>query len=155
MFNFFKLLKRFVLGFVEEDLRAEERNPDWLQEKANDFYGKGNYLGAISAYTTAIRMTNGKCYEMLLNRSAAQFAIGNYQRCVEDTSAAYDLLRPHLPINEKARAQCLARRGAALCRLGMLRQGYEEMVAAARLTPNDEQLKEDLATVEQKLMDEP
>lgn len=90
---------------------------------------------------------------MLLNRSAAQMAMGNYQRCVEDTSAAYDLLRPHLDINLKARAKCLARRGAALCRLGMLKQGYEEMTEAARLTPDDEQLQDDLATIEDKLFD--
>lgn len=70
-----------IIGFVEDDLRPEERNPEWLKEKGDDFFKKKNYLAAISAYTTGIRLTD-KYYQLFLNRSAAQFAIGNYQRCV-------------------------------------------------------------------------
>lgn len=68
-------------GFVDDDLRPEERDPQWLKEKGNDLFRKSNYLGAISAYSTGIRLAD-KCYDLYLNRSAAHLAIGNYKRCV-------------------------------------------------------------------------
>lgn len=74
---------RRAVGFVEEDLRPEERNVDWLKAKAGDFFAKGNYLAAISALTTAVRM-NPKCYDLYLNRASCQYAIKNYNRCVSE-----------------------------------------------------------------------
>lgn len=137
---------RKATGFVEEDLRPEERNPQWLKEKGDEFLSKRNFLGAISAYTTAIK-TNPKFFELYLNRAAAHFQIENYHKCLADCSSAYDLLTPALSLNAKARATCLARRGAALCKLGMLKQGYGELIAAIKLTPDDEQLKHDAEIV--------
>lgn len=133
---------RKATGFVEEDLRPEERNPQWLKEKGDDFLRKKNFLAAISAYSTAIK-TNPKYFELYLNRSAAHFHMENYYKCAADCSTAYDLLTPALALNVKARATCLARRGGALCKLGMLKQGYGELVAAIKLTPDDEALKHD------------
>lgn len=133
---------RKATGFVEEDLRPEERNPQWLKEKGDDFLSKKNFLAAISAYSTAIK-TNPKFYELYLNRAAAHFHMENYFKCVTDCSSAYDLLTPALTLNAKARATCLGRRGAALCKLGMLKQGYDELVAAIKLNPDDEHLKHD------------
>lgn len=111
-----------------------------------------------------------KCFDLYLNRSAAHFAIGNFKRCVsscfpqlmhidnvfflaqvEDCSAAYDLLVPHVDLNLKARAQCLSRRGAALCKMGMIKQGYEEMLAAFKLTPSDTNLQADIDMIRTKL----
>lgn len=131
---------RKATGFVEEDLRPEERNPQWLKEKGDDFLSKQNYLAAISAYSTAIK-TNPKYFELYLNRSAAHFQLGNYYKCVADCSSAFDLLTPAVSLNVQSRAVCLARRGAALCKMGMVKQGYDELVAAVKLTPDDEELK--------------
>lgn len=102
---------RMVVGFVEEDLRLEEKNPNWLKTKGNDFYRNNNFLAAISAYSLAIRLTNNKCYDLFLNRSAAHFSQENYQRCAEDCSKAFELLQPEVESNLKFRVQCLARRG--------------------------------------------
>lgn len=51
----------------------------------SEFYKAGNYLGAISAYTHGLKLSN-KMVSLYVNRSAAQYSIGNYQRCIEDSS---------------------------------------------------------------------
>lgn len=141
---------RGVVGFVPEDLRPEERDPMYLKRKGDDFFRQRNYLAAISAYTTGIRLAN-KCYELYLNRSAAHLAQENYQRCAEDCSSALELLDPPVTSNLKARTQALARRGAALSKLGFTRQAYGEFVAAVKLDPTDELLKRDAEMLRAKL----
>lgn len=134
--------RRNVVGFVEEDLLPEERDPMFLKSKGDDFFRKCNYLAAISAYSTGIRLAS-KCYELYLNRSAAHFALGNYQRCAEDCSKALELLHPPVELNLHARKQSFMRRGAALSKLGLLREAYGEFVAAIKLDPSDETLRND------------
>lgn len=134
--------RRNVIGFVEEDLLPEERDPMFLKSKGDDFFRKCNYLAAISAYSTGIRLAS-KCYELYLNRSAAHFALGNYQRCAEDCTKALELLHPPVDLNLNARKQSFMRRGAALTKLGFLREAYGEFVAAIKLDPSDETLKND------------
>lgn len=126
-------------GFVEGDLRPEERNPQWLKEKGDTFLKQYNYLGAISAYSTAIKLTN-KNYELYFNRALAHFPLENYKKCVEDCSTAIDLLKPHCEGNRMARVNCIARRGLALSRCGFIREGYEELVAAIKLDPKNTNL---------------
>lgn len=141
---------RKEIGFVAEDLRPEERDPMFLKEKGDEFYRQKNYLAAISAYTTGVNLA-GKCYELYLNRSAAHLAQENYQRCAEDCTKALELLNPPVPSNLKARTQAIARRGAALCKLGFIRQAYDEFVAAIKLNPTDEILKRDAEMLRSKL----
>lgn len=126
-------------GFVEGDLRPEERNPQWLKEKGDSFLKQHNYLGAISAYSTAIRLTD-KNYELYFNRALAHFPLENYKKCAEDCSTALDLLKPHCEGNRIARVNCMARRGLALSRVGYIREGFNELVAALKLDPNNENL---------------
>lgn len=125
----------------------------YLKGKGDDFFRQKNYLAAISAYTTGIKLAKD-CYELYLNRSAAQFAQGNYQRCAEDCSTALELLNPPVMSNLKARVQALTRRGAALSKLGFLRQAYDEFVAAAKLDPTDEILKNDAEMLRAKIENE-
>lgn len=126
-------------GFVEDDLRPEERNPQWLKEKGDSFLKQHNYLGAISAYSTAIRLTN-KNYELYFNRALAHFPLENYNKCAEDCSTALDLLTPHCEGNRVARVNCMARRGLALSRVGYIREGFNELLAALKLDPKNENL---------------
>ncbi|XP_058445532.1 dynein axonemal assembly factor 4-like [Malaya genurostris] len=139
-----------AVGFIDDDLRPEERNPEWLKQKGDSFFQQRNYLAAISAYTTGIRL-NKEYYSLFLNRSAAHFALENYQRCAEDCSTALELLIPPIEANRKARVACLARRGAALAKLGFLRQGFEELVAAAKLDPQNDELRRETQMLQRKL----
>lgn len=141
---------RKAIGFVPDDLHPEERDPMYLKAKGDEFFQQKNYLAAISAYTTATKLASN-CYELYLNRSAAQFAQGNYQRCAEDCSRALELLHPPVPSNLKARTQAMARRGAALSKLGFLKQAYDEFIAAVKLDPTDEMLKYDAEMLRAKL----
>lgn len=141
---------RKATGFVAEDLRPEERVPMYLKKKGDEFFQQKNYLAAISAYTTGIKLAS-KCYELYLNRSAAHFVQENYQRCAEDCSKALELLKPPVASNQKARTQSLARRGAALLKLGFIRQAYEEFIAAVKLDPLDEVLRHDAEMLRSKL----
>ncbi|XP_055626721.1 dynein axonemal assembly factor 4 [Toxorhynchites rutilus septentrionalis] len=140
------------VGFVDEDLRPEERNPEWLKQKGDTFFQQENYLAAISAYSAGIRLTKSY-YSLFLNRSAAHFALENYKRCIEDCSAALELLVPPVEVNRKARTSCLARRGAALVKLGLLRQGHDEFLAALKLDPQNDSLRRDVEMIQRKLED--
>lgn len=141
---------RKAIGFVAEDLRPEERDPIWLKEKGDTFFRQNNYLAAISAYSTGIKLAN-KCHELYMNRSAAHFAQGNYKRCAEDCSTSLDLMNPPCALNLKSRCQALARRGAALCKLGFLREAYIEFVAAVKLDPSNDSLRHDAEQLRAKL----
>lgn len=50
-------------------------------------------------------------------------------------------------MNSLSRARCHARRGTALCRLGMIQQGIGELKAAVALQPNDDKLRMDLEKI--------
>uniref|UniRef100_A0A182JU76 Dynein axonemal assembly factor 4 n=1 Tax=Anopheles christyi TaxID=43041 RepID=A0A182JU76_9DIPT len=131
---------RRAVGFADDDLRPDERNPEWLKQRGDTFFQQKNFLAAISAYSAGIRLTKDY-YALFLNRSAAHLALENYQRCAEDCSTALELLQPPVEANRKSRVCCLARRAAALVKLGFLQQGFDEMVAASRLDPDEESLR--------------
>lgn len=114
------------------------------------FLFQKNFRAAVAAYTAAIHLTD-KWHELYLNRSAAHFQLENYQRCVEDCTRAYELLVPVCDANLEARKNCLARRGAALCRVGFIKQAYDELVAAVKLDPSDAVLRRDAEMLRCKL----
>ncbi|XP_029174658.1 dynein assembly factor 4, axonemal-like [Nylanderia fulva] len=135
-------------GFVVEDLRPEEQDPQWLKDKGDDFFKTGNYLAAISAYTHGIKISN-EMTALYVNRSAAHYALGNYYRCIDDCSKVLELMEPKCESNRVSRARCHARRGAALCKLSSPQHGIPELEAALKLDPNNESIKHDLLSVKQ------
>lgn len=68
---------RRSVGFVSEDLRPEEKNPMYLKTKGDEFMKQGNYLGAISAYSFGIKLSN-KYVDLFIGRSEAQYQQGKY-----------------------------------------------------------------------------
>ncbi|KYQ54417.1 hypothetical protein ALC60_06706 [Trachymyrmex zeteki] len=135
-------------GFVAEDLRPEEQDPQWLKDKGDDFFKAGNYLAAISAYTHGIKISD-KMAALYVNRSAAHYALGNYYRCIDDCSKVLELMEPKCESNRVSRARCHARRGAALCKLSAPQHGISELEAALKLDPNNKSIQHDLYAVKQ------
>ncbi|XP_049874370.1 dynein axonemal assembly factor 4-like [Pectinophora gossypiella] len=140
-------LARRATGFVSEDLRPEEQDPEWCKNKGDEFFRNGNFLGAISAYSHGISLSD-KLPSLYANRAATHFALGNFNKCVQDTSSAIDLMKPVCEGNRRSRAKCIARRAAALARLGYLYKAIDEMKAAAKLLPDDESIKKDIYDME-------
>ncbi|XP_023940910.1 dynein axonemal assembly factor 4-like [Bicyclus anynana] len=140
-------MARRATGFVSEDLRPEEQDPQWCKEKGDEFFRSGNFLGAISAYTHGITLSD-KLPSLYSNRAATHFALGNFSKCATDCSTALDLMKPPCEGNRRSRAKCIARRGAALARLGYLNKAIEEMKAAGKLLPEDETIKKDIFDME-------
>lgn len=69
------------IGFCDDDLSADERNPKWLLGKGKEFYAKKNYLAALSAFSAGISLAECPAV-LLLHRAMAHFKLENYTRCV-------------------------------------------------------------------------
>ncbi|XP_063976453.1 dynein axonemal assembly factor 4-like [Diachasmimorpha longicaudata] len=130
-------------GFATEDLSPEEQDPQWLKDKGDDFFKVGNYLAAISAYSHGITLS-GNMASLYANRGAAQYALGNYNRCAEDTSKALELMIPKCEGNRESRARCHARLGASLCKLSAPQHGIPEFEEALKLAPENNTIRRDL-----------
>ncbi|KAL3285217.1 hypothetical protein HHI36_019331 [Cryptolaemus montrouzieri] len=141
---------RRSVGFVSEDIRPEEKNPQFLLKKGDEFMKSGNYLGAISAYSFGIKISD-KFVDLYIGRSRAHYAQGNYQKTALDCSTALELMVPKVDANLRERAECIGRRGMALCKLKMLSKGIDELEASLKLIPNEE-YKEFLQNAEREWM---
>lgn len=88
-------------------------------------------------------------YCLLLNLNKRFFFIGNINKAIEDCTTALDLLKPEVSLNLKERALCIGRRGEALCRIGFIKQGVEEIKISLKLMSSD-YFTNILETVEKK-----
>ncbi|KAK5642204.1 hypothetical protein RI129_008371 [Pyrocoelia pectoralis] len=141
---------RRSVGFVSEDLRPEEKNPQWLNSKGQEFLKAGNYLGAISAFGFAIKLCS-EYPDLYIGRSEAHFHQENYFKCAQDCSSAVDLLRPAVPSNLEQRVTCITRKGMALRKMGFLKQCVNELEFAFKLKPDNNELRDVLAEVKLEL----
>ncbi|NXC44403.1 DAAF4 factor, partial [Penelope pileata] len=125
-----------------EDLKEEERNPDWLKDKGNKMFATGDYLAAVNAYNLAVRLNN-KLPVLYLNRAACHLKLRNLHKAIEDSSKALELLTPPVPDNENARVKAYVRRGTAFCQLELYAEGLQDYEAALKINPKNETIKED------------
>ncbi|CAH0546257.1 unnamed protein product [Brassicogethes aeneus] len=123
-------------GFMSEDIRPEERNPQYLLAKGSEFMKNKNYLAAVSAYSFGIKLSE-KFVDLYIARSEAQMGLENFNRAINDCSSALDLLKPAVPINLEQRALCIGRRGVALCKLNMFKHGISELEISIKMLPNE------------------
>ncbi|KAH0619768.1 hypothetical protein JD844_014025 [Phrynosoma platyrhinos] len=160
-----------------EDLKEEEKNPDWLKDKGNKLFETGNYLAAVNAYNLAIRINN-KIPTLYLNRAACHLRLRNLHKAIEDASKgvprfrkiqslpdvgshsrspqflsmktcckALDLLTPPVPDNARARVKAHVRRGAAFCELELYAEGLQDYIAALKIEPSNKNLEEDAENI--------
>lgn len=66
---------RRSVGFISEDLRPEEHNPQFLKEKGDEFFRNHNFLAAVSAYSFGITLNN-KLADLYVGRAHAHLALG-------------------------------------------------------------------------------
>ncbi|NWV63895.1 DAAF4 factor, partial [Malurus elegans] len=125
-----------------EDLKEEEKNPDWLKDKGNKMFAMGNYLGAVNAYNLAVRLNN-KLPLLYLNRAACHLKLRNLHKAIEDSSKALELLTPPVPDNENARVKAHVRRGTAFCQLELYTEGLQDYEAALKINPKNKNIEED------------
>ncbi|NWY60985.1 DAAF4 factor, partial [Chionis minor] len=125
-----------------EDLKEEEKNPDWLKDKGNKMFATGNYLAAVNAYNLAVRLNN-KLPLLYLNRAACHLKLRNLHKAIEDSSKALELLTPPVPDNESARVKAHVRRGTAFCQLELYTEGLQDYEAALKIDPKNKTIEKD------------
>ncbi|XP_010178393.1 PREDICTED: dyslexia susceptibility 1 candidate gene 1 protein, partial [Mesitornis unicolor] len=125
-----------------EDLKEEEKNPDWLKDKGNKMFATGNYLAAVNAYNLAVRLNN-KLPLLYLNRAACHLKLRNLHKAIEDSSKALELLTPPVPANENARVKAYVRRGTAFCQLELYVEGLQDYEAALKIDPKNKTIEKD------------
>ncbi|NXS18711.1 DAAF4 factor, partial [Mystacornis crossleyi] len=136
-----------------EDLKEEEKNPDWLKDKGNRMFAMGNYLGAVNAYNLAVRL-NDKLPLLYLNRAACHLKLRNLHKAIEDSSKALELLTPPVPDNENARVKGHVRRGTAFCQLELYAEGLQDYEAALKIDPKNKNIEKDAEKI-RHLIQEP
>ncbi|NXS08747.1 DAAF4 factor, partial [Neodrepanis coruscans] len=125
-----------------EDLKEEEKNPDWLKDKGNKMFAMGNYLAAVNAYNLAVRLNN-KLPLLYLNRAACHLKLRNLHKAIADSSKALELLTPPVPDNENARVKAYVRRGTAFCQLELYTEGLQDYEAALKIDPKNKNIEKD------------
>lgn len=130
----------------DKDSSINERNPEFLKDKGVDLFKKGNYEGAINAFTEGLKL-NPHLPQLFSNRAACFLAIGEDDKCVSDCTRALELFYPVVPSNYTSRAKVFVRRGTAYANVGELGLAQQDFNAALKLSPDDEKLKEDYAKI--------
>ncbi|ROJ29156.1 Dynein assembly factor 4, axonemal [Anabarilius grahami] len=125
-----------------DDLREEERNPDWLKEKGDKLFMAGNFQAAVNAYNLGIKL-NRKIPALFSNRAACHLKLRNLHKAIEDSSQALELLTPAVAANAAARLKAHVRRGTAFCELQLYVEGLLDYQAALQIDPQNEALRTD------------
>eukprot|EP00873_Tetraselmis_striata_P001874 jgi/Tetstr1/422138/TSEL_012993.t1 len=142
------------LAALDDMTDVSERQPVFLKDKGDALYAKGNFQGALNAYSRALAI-DPEHLPSLANRSACHLKLGDVAACVADCEAGLEQLAPMLRrLQELAgadggvggaelvklatmRLRLLARKGAAHCQLDELPQALAAYEAAVAASPDD------------------
>ncbi|XP_024136777.1 dynein assembly factor 4, axonemal [Oryzias melastigma] len=128
------------------DLTAEERNPDWLKDKGDKCFKVGDYMGALNAYSLAIKI-NKKIPALFSNRAACHLKLNHLPKAVKDASQALVLLTLTDAENTTARLRPTVRRGTAFCLLQRYERGLQDYEAALEIDPHNQALQADTQSI--------
>uniref|UniRef100_A0A3P9KYV0 Dynein axonemal assembly factor 4 n=1 Tax=Oryzias latipes TaxID=8090 RepID=A0A3P9KYV0_ORYLA len=128
------------------DLTKEERNPDWLKDKGDKCFRVGDYMGALNAYSLAIRI-NKKIPALFSNRAACHLMLKNLHKAIQDATEALELLTPAVAANATARLRPTVRRGTAFCLLQLYEEGLQDYEAALKIDPHNQALQADTQSI--------
>ena len=135
---------------LEESIN--DRNPEFLKDKGVNLFQRGNYEGAINAFSEAIKL-NPHLPQLFSNRAACSLALGENEKCIMDCCRALELYYPVVPSNYTQRTKVFVRRGTAYANCGQLDLASQDYSAALILCPQDEDLKEDYAKIKIAMKD--
>ncbi|XP_066541140.1 dynein assembly factor 4, axonemal [Hoplias malabaricus] len=128
------------------DLKEEEKNPDWLKDKGDKFFRAGKYQAAVNAYDLAIKLNN-HIPALFSNRAACHLKLRNLHKAIEDSSQTLELLTPAVSENAASRLKAHVRRGTAFCELELYVEGLQDYQAALKIEPNNEALQLDAKNI--------
>lgn len=128
----------------------EEMNPVWLKDKGNEFFKKGNYVGAINAYTSAL-VLDSSIPMVYSNRAACHLSLKQYRECIQDSSNALELYDPPVPANAMSRCRAFTRRGTAYYHLEQYVNALRDYEAAIKLDPQNDALRTDAFKIRRTL----
>lgn len=128
-----------------------ERNPEFLKDRGNEFFKSGNYEAAINVYTQALKL-NHLLPSLYGNRAACYLSTGNMEACISDCCKALELYYPVVPTNVPSRAKVLARRGTAYSRIREFDLALQDYDAAVKLAPKNSSLQDDYENLKKHMM---
>ena len=134
----------------EEDVN--ERNPEFLKDRGNNFFRAKNYEAAVNVFSEAVSL-NPSLPQLFANRAACYLAMGKLDMCITDCCRALELYYPVVPSNQAARAKVFARRGSAYAQSNQLHLAVQDYEAAMTLIPGDKQLSDDCSRLKQAILD--
>ncbi|XP_039621424.1 zinc finger CCCH domain-containing protein 7B-like isoform X2 [Polypterus senegalus] len=114
-----------------------------LLEEGNDLYREGDYKQAVAQYTEGVSVveyaesdslaiSSEMLEHLFVNRGAAYFQLGLFQKSIEDCDAVIKL--------NNSNARALYRKARALKELGQVKDAYESSTRCLLTVPHDEQV---------------
>jgi len=133
---------RKMCDIEDENLRPEEKNPEWLLSKGDTFLRQENFQAAVNAYSHGIRLGGKNPLPNLFNnRAACHLRLRNLHKALEDASRALELLTPPVPQNAADRKLALIRRASAFEGLECFVEALVEFEGAFKIDKKDSEIE--------------
>lgn len=149
--------QREISGGDARDI--EERDPVWLKGKADDFFKRKDYRGAVNAYTAAVE-TDNYFLAAKANRAASFLKLHEHQRCIEDCNDILSDMNTELTYKHHSsqpmdankifslKLRSLLRRGAAFCQQGDYESAKIDYLQAQKLDMDNRTISADIDRLE-------
>jgi len=137
------LIEKSVEGKKEQEEKIKKESKSNLKKHAgNKFFVKGKIQQAIQLFTEAIDLTPNN-HLLYSNRAACYLKIGDWEKALEDSQRCIEL--------DEEFAKGHYRKALSLIELGRLDEALISIKEAYDIEPEDEDIKEKLEFVKEKL----